>query len=120
MYLSFAMFKLDIELAKNMGEATYFDGELLGFYFTIKNLHDFINESISKNYYAFICTNLFDYNFSDPISAESNIIYIVKDKNNNFDIAYLDQNNNEWSCEYGNITSDVIGYCDINICTRTF
>ena len=48
MYLSFAMFKLDTELAKNMGEATYFDGELLGFYFTVKNLEDFLNNSIVK------------------------------------------------------------------------
>ena len=42
------MFKLDTELAKNMGEATYFEGELLGFYFTVKHLEDFLNNSIVK------------------------------------------------------------------------
>ena len=114
------MFKLDTELAKNMGEATYFDGELLGFYFTVKNLEDFINENIESNYYAILKTNIKSIEFKNPINAEFNKIYIVKDLNNNIDIAYLDRHNNEWSCEYGNLTSDVIGYFDINICTRTF
>ena len=63
MYLSFAMFKLDTELAKNIGEATYFDGELLGFYFTVKNLEEFINQSIAKNNTAILETNLKDIHY---------------------------------------------------------
>ena len=46
------MIEINTKLAKTTGEATYFDGELIGLYFTVKNLEDFINQSILNNPYV--------------------------------------------------------------------
>ena len=112
------MIKIDTELAKTIGEATYFDGELIGLYFTVKNLQDFINQSLLNNKKAILETNLLDLHFSNPVMAQHDVIYFAKDLNGNVDLAYLDSNTNEWVSEFGNIESEVSGYADINICIR--
>ena len=112
------MIELNTKLAKTMGEATYLDGKLIGLYFTVKNLEEFINQSILNNHYAILKTNLLDSYFSNPLLAQHNVIYFVKDLDGNVDIAYLCSHSNEWVSEFGNIESDVSGYADISICIR--
>ena len=112
------MLELNTKLAKTMGEPTYLDGKLIGLYFTVKNLGDFINQSILNNHYAILKTNLLDIYFSNPLLAQHNVIYFVRDMHGNLDLAYLDSNTNEWSSEFGNIKGEVSGYADISICIR--
>ena len=112
------MIKLDTELAKKMGKAAYLDGELIGLYFTPKNLEDFINQSILNNKKAILETNLTKIDFNDALTAQHDVIYFVRDMHGNVDLACLDSNTNEWTSEFGNINGEVSGYADINICVR--